>query len=55
MNIEPEQAQQIKNYGMGFLGISVTLADVTDTAQAIAAIAGAILVCRQLYKDIKKK
>jgi hypothetical protein len=55
MQDHPEQLSQIKNYGFGILGFSTTLADVTDIFQAIGVIAGALLVCRQLYRDFKKK
>lgn len=43
-----------KNYAVGVLGISISLVDITNMAQAIGAVCGALLVAIQLYKQLKK-
>ena len=50
-----EAYERAANYTVGGTGIGVSLVQATDTLQFIAALGGAILVCRQLYRDIKKK
>ncbi len=50
-----QQWDAIKNYVIGLTGISIGLADITNIAQAIAAVGGAILVMWQLYDRFKKK
>ena len=54
-----EQAQSkveiAANFALGFGGITIGLQDITNIAQAIAAVAGAVLVCIQLYRTLRKK
>jgi len=49
--MEQDKIQATKNYLFGFGGLGLSLADITGIAQTIAAVAGAVLVCRQLYRD----
>ena len=51
----PEAMERAANYTLGCTGIGVSLVKATSYLQFIAAGAGAVLVCRQLYRDIKKK
>jgi hypothetical protein len=46
--------ERLKNYIFGGAGMAISLADITGVFQCIAAIGGAILVLRQLYRDWKK-
>lgn len=51
----PEALERAANYTVGGTGIGISLVEATSYLQFIAAGAGAVLVCRQLYRDIKKK
>lgn len=51
----PEAIERAANYTVGGTGIGISLVEATSYLQFIAAGAGAILVCRQLWRDIKKK
>lgn len=50
-----EAMERAANYTVGGTGIGISLVQATSYLQFIAAGAGAVLVCRQLYRDIKKK
>ena len=47
--------ERAANYTVGGTGIGISLVQATSYLQFLAAAAGALLVCRQLYRDIKKK
>lgn len=47
--------ERATNYTVGGTGIGLSLVEATSYLQFLAALAGAILVCRQLYRDVKKK
>lgn len=47
--------ERFKNYFFGGGGVALSLADITGVLQFIAALAGAVLVCRQLWRDFKRK
>lgn len=55
IELENDTLTRIKNYIFGAGGMALSLADLTGILQFIAALAGAILVCRQLWHDIYKK
>jgi hypothetical protein len=46
--------ERAANYVVGGTGIGLSLVEATSYFQFIAAFAGAILVVRQLWRDIKK-
>lgn len=50
-----DHGDAVKNYVIGVAGISVGLTEITNVAQAIAAVGGAILVIVQIYKLFKKR
>ena len=50
-----QQWEPAKNYAIGVAGMSIGLADVTNFFQAVGIIAGAILVCIQLYRSLTKR
>jgi len=50
-----EQYEPIKNYVIGIAGFSIGITDITNIAQAVAAIGGAALVLLQLWKQLRKK
>ena len=47
--------ERCSNYILGSCGVGISLIDITSWAQGVATIAGAILICRQLWRDLKKK
>jgi len=55
MHSKAAAIERAMNYTVGGGGIGISLVQATSYLQFIAAAAGAILVCRQLYRDIKKK
>lgn len=48
-NLEP-----IKNYATGIIGMTISMADITNVFQLIGAAAGAVLVCLQLWRTLRK-
>lgn len=50
-----DRMEAVKNYLIGLLGISISVADITTFAQAIGAVCGAVLVAIQLYRTVRKK
>lgn len=54
-DMQQQQWEPVKNYVVGFAGISIGITDITNFFQAIAAIGGAILVIHQVYRTFWKK
>ena len=42
------------NYAIGILGVTIGLQDITNLFQCIGVVAGALLVCLQLYRQLRK-
>jgi len=55
MNDPQQHGEAVRNFAIGFAGMSIGLVDITNFFQAIAAIGGAILVMHQLYKTFWRK
>ena len=53
--ITGEKTQATANIVIGVGGVTIGLQDITNIAQAIAAVGGAILVVYQCWRTFRKK